>query len=165
MIWSPLIFETNARRWSDWRGWSTKDAANVGLDDPITEKTSWQPRASLALDSNRDCKRSTLLGGCDGCRFCIDVPCVWRNFPSRFLHDLGILVHRADARSERPALGKVGLGYTTWRRDTPKPCPEKSAWPSNRSGRRKSRAASIGGGVRIWARCPSSYSYRENGQS
>src|SRR6266496_290322 len=56
-----------------------------------------------------------LLGGGHGYRFCVDFPCVWRNFPPLLFHDLGVLVYRAAARRERAPVGEVRLGYATSR--------------------------------------------------
>lgn len=46
-------------------------------------------------------------------RFCVDVPCLRRNFPPLLFHDLGVLVCRAIERSKRPSAGKVRVSYTT----------------------------------------------------
>jgi hypothetical protein len=60
-IWSPLIFEQIPAGGASVLigGRFDERRSSAGLDDLITE-TSWQPRTSLALDSNRDGKRSTL---------------------------------------------------------------------------------------------------------
>ena len=56
--------------------------------------------------SGRPGKRSALLGGCHGYGFCTDVPSVRRDVPPLVFHDLGVLVRRAVARNERPAVAK-----------------------------------------------------------
>jgi antitoxin (DNA-binding transcriptional repressor) of toxin-antitoxin stability system len=59
------------------------------------------------------------LEGCHGYRFCTGVPSVRRDVPPLVFHDLGVLVRRAVARNERPAVAKgrpvakVTPSYTT----------------------------------------------------